>query len=501
MGQALGREVPVADLDALHVAIAEGHCVTVHQILGSSPSPARLVTARHPDSGGTALHVSCRACCLRCLDACLSPLLAASLRQPSLLSRALDAPSSRTGTTALMTACGRGFDPGAVLLIAAGADAALSDRVSGVTALHCAAAAGAATCVAALLSEAVTARGPAGRRVPLRGLVLEDCAGRHAYRDLRADHGLAPLHCAALHGGAAAVAALLRGGANAVALTSAHSTPPGAEYARQSTPLHLAAVAGDEASARALIQSTLRGRLAGLDIRRYRDARGHRPVDLARRLGAAPSLVAMLDPATPLRSVVQPVARPRRAARDAPPGPASLAVVAAGAVRRNLLRELAAREEGLRAAAGAQPRHRPASLLARLSLRARCSTDAGVRRGSAPAPGSPAERAAGAASASPTHAHGLFDVGSYLELTGEAGRADAAAAPLSLPRLSSCTSAGSEALCPVCMDAAPGVRLAGCGHAFCAACLRQVVAGERGPVPLRCPLCRGAAYALEPEQG
>ncbi|KFM26980.1 hypothetical protein F751_2066 [Auxenochlorella protothecoides] len=272
MGQALGREVPVADLDALHVAIAEGHCVTVHQILGSSPSPARLVTARHPDSGGTALHVSCRACCLRCLDACLSPLLAASLRQPSLLSRALDAPSSRTGTTALMTACGRGFDPGAVLLIAAGADAALSDRVSG------------------------------------------DCAGRHAYRDLRADHGLAPLHCAALHGGAAAVAALLRGGANAVALTSAHSTPPGAEYARQSTPLHLAAVAGDEASARALIQSTLRGRLAGLDIRRYRDARG-------------------------------------------------------------------------------------------------------------------------------------------------------------------------------------------CGHAFCAACLRQVVAGERGPVPLRCPLCRGAAYALEPEQG
>ncbi|RMZ57752.1 hypothetical protein APUTEX25_002999, partial [Auxenochlorella protothecoides] len=154
--------------------------------------------------------------------------------------------------------------------------------------------------------------------VPLRGLVLEDCAGRHAYRDLRADHGLAPLHCAALHGGAAAVAALLRGGANAVALTSAHSTPPGAEYARQSTPLHLAAVAGDEASARALIQSTLRGRLAGLDIRRYRDARGHRPVDLARRLGAAPSLVAMLDPATPLRSVVQPVARPRRAARDAP---------------------------------------------------------------------------------------------------------------------------------------------------------------------------------------
>lgn len=32
MGQALGREVPVADLDALHVAIAEGHCVTVHQV-------------------------------------------------------------------------------------------------------------------------------------------------------------------------------------------------------------------------------------------------------------------------------------------------------------------------------------------------------------------------------------------------------------------------------------------------------------------------------------
>lgn len=103
---------------------------------------------------------------------------------------------------------------------------------------------------------------------------------------------------------------------------------------------------------------------------------------------------------------------------------------------------------------------------------------------------------------------GLFDLDGYLALSTGASGSQHAAAPSAAAaagsiartrtpravqhnRNRSAASTDLAAQCPICFDAEPIVPMGGCGHEFCADCLRKMLSQATGKAPLTCPLCRG----------
>lgn len=290
------------------------------QVLERASSAQRLITTRRKATGRTALHeaaaLPARPHCESVLQLLLDGLtLGAYHSERSLLAGMAQVPpnasvqamrqahkrvvaavsvnSTKQRLTPLMVACASNAPDNVRLLLACGADAGVTDRDEGATALHHAARAGSAACIDLLLDDGLRVRhrsvGLFGEVYsatiyPLRLLPIADNTGWHAFKDARAVHGMTALHYAALHGpntaegrtsaSAQSIRALLRGGADPTALACAISVPPGGKLNRQCTALHCAVAAANLPAAVALVEWSSNGSRRRVDLRRIRDGEG-----------------------------------------------------------------------------------------------------------------------------------------------------------------------------------------------------------------------------------
>ncbi|KAK9866030.1 hypothetical protein WJX84_004124 [Apatococcus fuscideae] len=153
-----------------------------------------------------------------------------------------------------MLACDNGHHRAVELLLRNGADIFTVDRLSKRSAIHYAASAGSIRVLKVLLADGTCIHTEDGMQ-PLKYVRVQDMSGQCRYIDSRAENGMTALHLAALMGHLECVQSLLDAGASMMVRTvdlemsSTVSVPAG------STPLHLAAQQGNVAIVQAMLQA------------------------------------------------------------------------------------------------------------------------------------------------------------------------------------------------------------------------------------------------------
>mmetsp|Transcript_17536 Transcript_17536/g.48950 ORF Transcript_17536/g.48950 Transcript_17536/m.48950 type:complete len:370 (-) Transcript_17536:1525-2634(-) len=187
------------------------------------------------------------------------------------------------GYSPVMLACQARSSECVKFLLRSGASPWTVDATTGNTALHHAVISGSVQCINALLGHEHTSFPP--------HTMLVDSWGWARFPNLRNLSGLAALHLAAAKGDAGLVRVLLQGGASAeLTVEDCYVIVPWC--GRGSTALHLAASLGYQTVARALLDSSAQ---SGVDLLRIRNQQGFRAAHCA-QLSQQREVAAMLTP-------------------------------------------------------------------------------------------------------------------------------------------------------------------------------------------------------------